>query len=217
MNNEIEKTSITDLEKIDKSFYRRETEKVARNLLGKYLIRKNPEGITGGKIVETEAYLGERDPASHSAEGNVTERTEIMFGPPGHAYVYLIYGMYHCFNVITEDEGKPESVFIRAIEPIYGINLMKKRRNIQIKNEDEPIELTNGPGKLCIAMDIDDKMNGIDLLNDELFLAESGKSESFDILKAKRINIDYADEAKEWKLRYLIDGNPYLSKEPEYS
>lgn len=215
MSDDKRKKLLSNFEKLDRVFYRRKTEKVSKELLGKYLIRVNSEGVTGGKIVETEAYLGEGDPASHTKDGNITDNTKVMYGPAGHAYVYLIYGMYYCFNVVTQREGKPESVFIRAIEPKFGIDLMKKRRDVKIRNENEPIELTNGPGKLCIAMDIDDKIKGVDLLGKKLFLAEPKESEAFDIIKAKRINIDYAGEAKEWKLRYLIDKNPYISKKVE--
>ncbi len=200
-----------DLEnrKLSRQFYSRDAETVAEELLGKILVRISPEGKTIGKIVETEAYLGEEDPASHSYQGGETERTRVMFGPAGHAYVYLIYGMYHCFNAVTGKEGEPEGVFVRALEPIDGSELMKERRDLK-----EEQELTNGPGKLCIAMDIDKQLNGKDLTGDRLYISETKKSENFDIKKARRINIDYAGKAKEWKLRFLIEGNSYVSESP---
>ena len=196
--------------KLNRPFYRRDAEKVAKDLLGKHLVRRSSEGKTVGKIVETEAYLGEEDPASHSYQGAKTERTEVMFGPPGHAYAYMIYGMYYCFNTVTGREGKPEGVFVRALEPVKGIKLMEERRGL-----DDKSELTNGPGKLCMAMDIDNELNGEDLCGNKLYITKPEKTKSFEIRKAPRINIDYADEAKKWKLRFFIKGNPYVSEKPE--
>ncbi|MBS3781910.1 MAG: DNA-3-methyladenine glycosylase [Candidatus Thermoplasmatota archaeon] len=193
--------------KLERQFYRRDTEKVAEDLLGKHLVRISPEGKTVGKIVETEAYLGEEDPASHSYQGGKTERTRVMFGPPGYAYVYMIYGMYYCLNAVTGQEKEPEGVFVRALEPLEGLDLMKERRGLKDKSE-----LTNGPGKLCMAMDIDKQLNGADLCGDKLYIARSERPENLDIKKARRINIDYAGKAKEWKLRFFIKGNPYVSK-----
>ncbi|MBS3790269.1 MAG: DNA-3-methyladenine glycosylase [Candidatus Thermoplasmatota archaeon] len=193
--------------KLERQFYRRATEKVAEDLLGKHLVRISPEGKTVGKIVETEAYLGEEDPASHSYQGGKTERTRVMFGPPGYAYVYMIYGMYYCLNAVTGQEKEPEGVFVRALEPLEGLDLMKERRGLKDKSE-----LTNGPGKLCMAMDIDKQLNGADLCGDKLYIARSERPENLDIKKARRINIDYAGKAKEWKLRFFIKGNPYVSK-----
>ena len=195
--------------KLDRHFYSRDAEKVAKDLLGKNLVRRSLEGKTVGKIVETEAYLGEKDPASHSYRGGKTERTEVMFGPSGLAYVYMIYGMYYCFNTVTGKEGKPEGVFIRALKPLEGIELMEDRRGLSDKKE-----LTNGPGKLCIAMDIDKELNGEDLCGNKLYITEPEKPSNFDIKKARRINIDYADEAKKWKLRFFIEGNPHVSEKP---
>ncbi len=196
--------------KLDRRFYRRGADEVAEDLLGKHLVRLSSEGKTIGKIVETEAYLGEDDPASHSYQGSKTERTEVMFGPAGHAYVYIIYGMYYCFNTVTGTEGEPEGVFVRALEPIDGIKLMEDRRDV-----DDKSEVTNGPGKLCMAMDIDKQLNGEDLCGNKLYIIESERPENFDIERARRVNIDYADEAKEWELRFFIKGNPNVSKRPE--
>ncbi|MEF8835304.1 MAG: DNA-3-methyladenine glycosylase [Candidatus Thermoplasmatota archaeon] len=195
--------------KLTRQFYSRDAEKVAEDLLGKYLVRISPEGKTVGKIVETEAYLGEEDPASHSYQGGKTERTEVIYGPSGHAYVYMIYGMYYCVNTVTGEEGDPEGVFIRALEPLEGIDLMEQRRDLTDKNE-----LTSGPGKLCMAMDIDKQLNGVDLCGNKLYIAESEEDKNFDIAKAPRVNIDYAGEAKEWELRFFIEGSLHVSERP---
>jgi len=133
-----------------------------------------------------------------------------MYGPPGYAYVYMIYGMYYCFNTVTGNKGEPEGVFVRALEPVEGIKLMEDRRGVEDKSE-----LTNGPGKLCMAMDIGKKLNGEDLCGNKLFVVESEESENFDIGKARRVNIDYAGKAKKWTLRFFIEGNSYVSKQPE--
>ncbi len=195
--------------KLKRAFFRRSADDVAKDLLGKNLVRKSLSGKTVGKIVETEAYLGKEDPASHTYKGKRTERNEILFGPPGHAYVYLIYGMYHCFNIITGKEGKSEGVFIRALEPVQGTKLMKERREKEDKSE-----LTNGPGKLCMAMDIDKGLDGEDITGDKLYVTRKVNQEKVKIIKAKRVNIDYAGEAKEWKLRFLIENNPFVSEPP---
>ena len=135
--------------KLSREFYERDTLLVARELLGKHLVRNTPEGMTIGKIVETEAYIGPDDAAAHTFRSLRSKRTEVAFGPGGFAYVYLIYGMYHCFNIVANVAEKPEVVLIRALEPVDGLELMMKRRKTdKIKN------LCSGPGKLCVAMDI---------------------------------------------------------------
>lgn len=164
--------------------------------------------------METEGYLGLADKAAHSYGGKVTKRLETMYGSPGRAYVYIIYGMYHCLNTITRKEGIPEGVLIRAIEPLEGIDAMAENRfgksledfsNYQKKN------FTNGPGKLCMAMDITKKLDKEDLCGDILYI-EEGKKEKFNIVKDKRIGIDYAEEAKDYLYRFYIEGNSYVSK-----
>src|SRR5271167_476767 len=137
-----------------RSFYHRPTIEVARDLLGKVLVH----GPTAGIIVETEAYLGGDDLAAHSARG-ITPRTRVIFGPPGHAYVYFIYGMYECLNLVAEPEGQPGCVLVRAIEPLAGIATMRRRRPAAKRLED----LASGPGKLTLALDITRKQNGADL------------------------------------------------------
>ncbi len=135
--------------KLKRDFYERETLEVSKELLGKYIVRITEEGITVGKIIEVEAYMGSLDAAAHTYSGKRSDRTEVAFGPGGYAYVYLIYGMYHCFNIVTNVPGKPEMVLIRAVEPMEGIELMQKRRKTEVLSN-----LCSGPGKLCQAMDI---------------------------------------------------------------
>ena len=150
--------------KIYRSFYEQPTVKVARQLLGKCLVRNHPDGITVGKIVETEAYVGPEDRASHASRGR-TARTEIMFGPAGFAYVYLIYGFHHCLNFVTEAADYPAAVLIRAVEPVDGIELMKARRR-----KTDLRELASGPGKLCQAFAIDRSLNGVDVCAAPLYV-----------------------------------------------
>src|SRR5687767_2045780 len=142
---------------LPRSFYEQETITVAKQLLGKVLVHKSFGGVTAGKIVETEAYLEQDDPANHAARGQ-TVRNAAMFGPPGYSYIYLIYGMYSCFNVVTGAEGVGEAVLIRALEPLEGIDVMQQRRSIQ-----DVHKLCNGPGKLVIAMGITKELYGHDL------------------------------------------------------
>src|SRR5262249_38814570 len=139
-------------------FYDRDTEIVARELLGAILEVRGPEGIVAGRIVETEAYIGEHDLACHAAVGR-TARTERLYGPPAIAYVYFIYGMYWCVNAVTRAEGLPRAVLIRALEPTRGIDVMRRRRPTAKRD----IDLTNGPGKLCLALGIDGPLHGHDL------------------------------------------------------
>jgi DNA-3-methyladenine glycosylase len=182
------------MQKLPRSFYDRDTIIVARELLGKFLVHKS-RGITRvGKIVETEAYLGSHDLAAHSSRG-LTERTKIMFGPPGCAYVYFIYGMYFCMNVVTEREGHASAVLLRAIEPV---------KNIEGR--------TQGPGLLCRAMKIDRKFNGHDLLSDNFFIAAPVDVEIFSTIKRPRIGVDYAKHWAKRHLRFYIKDNPFVSR-----
>lgn len=199
--------------KLNKEFYSRDTITVAKELLGKILVHNIDGQLLKGKIVETEAYLGIKDKAAHSYGGRRTKRVEVMYGPAGVAYVYLIYGMYYCFNIIAQREGIPEGVLIRGIEPIENIDKMAMNRfnrpyselsNYQKKN------LTNGPGKLSMAFNIDKELYGIDLCGNTLYL-EEGKKEDFNIVETTRIGIDYAEEAKDFPYRFYIKDNPYVS------
>lgn len=183
------------MRKLPRGFYVRPAETVALDLLGKYLVH-NDNGIERvGRIVEVEAYLGPHDKAAHSARG-LTPRTRVMFGPPGHAYVYLIYGIYYCMNVVTEPEGKASAVLLRALEPV--------------KNLDAP---TRGPGLLCRAMGIDRRFHGHDLLSEDFYVAAPrGKPESFKIVRRPRIGVDYAGRWARRLLRFYIRDNPYVSR-----
>lgn len=183
------------------SFYGRDTRTVARELLGHMLVNTNSEGMTSGIIVETEAYL-QNDPACHAARG-MTKRNRAMFGPPGCAYIYLIYGMYYCFNVVTREQGIGEAVLIRALEPVCGIELMKKRRG-----RDKLTELCSGPGRLVQAMGINKGQNGQDLTGDKLFIGAAGEG-GHEVVNTIRVGIS---EGKELPLRFYIAGNPNVSK-----
>lgn len=201
--------------RLKREFYNRPTLEVARDLLGKILVKKTEEGIISGRIVETEAYIGEIDKAAHCYDNKNTPRTRVMFGVPGKTYVYLIYGMYYCLNVVTEAEGVPAAVLIRGIEPIEGLEVMIKNRYDQSIEETRPKQiknLTSGPGKLCRAFDITKKDNEVDLCEGDLYIAEEKIVKSFDIVTTTRINIDYAEEAADFPWRYYIKDNPYVSK-----
>lgn len=200
--------------KLNRSFYSRDTITVAKELLGKIIIHNTGDFILKGKIVETEAYLGLKDKAAHSYGGKKTKRVMTMYGLPGTAYVYLIYGMYYCFNIVTKEEGVPEAVLIRGIEPIEGIEQMAINRfgkpYIDLSKSQKK-NLSNGPGKLSIAFNIDKNLDKEDLCGDKLYL-ETGENENFDIVETTRIGIDYAEEAKDFPYRFYIYGNSYVSK-----
>jgi len=182
-----------EMQPLPRAFYNRDTIQVARDLLGKHLIRVLPEGNRVGRIVEVEAYLGPHDLASHSSKG-LTERTRIMFGPPGHCYVYLIYGMHHCLNVVTEPPGHGTAVLLRALEPVAGLT-----------------GRTNGPGLLCGAMGIDRQLNGHDLLSENFFISDPGTA-AVKIVARPRIGVDYARHWARRKLRFYERGNPFVSR-----
>ena len=187
-----------------REFYLRGGLEVARDLIGKKLVHNSAEGLTSGIIVETEAYMGAIDAAAHSYKG-LTERTKIQYGVGGYAYVYLIYGMYTCMNVVANIENIPECVLIRALQPIEGIELMKIRRK---KNNLR--DLCSGPGKLTQAMGITKNHYGIDLCGEEIFIEEV---ENFtpDITATKRINIDYAGDAANYLWRFILTDSKFIS------
>jgi DNA-3-methyladenine glycosylase len=167
---------------------------VARELLGKYLVLRSGDRKRIGRIVEVEAYLGPHDLAAHSSRG-LTERNKVMFGPAGHAYVYLIYGMYFCMNVVTEREGHASAVLLRAIEPV---------KNVEGR--------TQGPGLLCRAMRIDKRLNGHDLLSHDFYLAAPTDSKPSVIVKRPRVGVDYAGHWARRHLRFYLKGNPFISR-----
>jgi len=182
------------MRKLPRSFYDRNTILVARELLGKWLVHRKNGFERIGRIVEVEAYLGPHDLAAHSARG-LTPRTQVMFGPPGHAYVYFIYGMYYCMNVVTEREGHASAVLLRALEPV---------KNLPGR--------ACGPGLLCRAMAIDRQFNAHDLLSDDLFIAAPARTEPAVIVKGPRIGVDYARHWARRHLRFYLKGNPCISR-----
>ena len=189
---------------LSKDFYNRDTEVVAREMLGAVLECRTGDGIASGIIVETEAYIGEEDPACHAAVGR-TRRTEPLYGLPGISYVYFIYGVHWCFNAVTRAAGLPSAVLVRALEPVRGLDLMRERRGPKIQG----VNLTNGPGKLCAALGIDGKMNGLSLQRGPLVVREGSSIDEADIVTAPRIGIT---KAADWPLRYYLRGNPYVSR-----
>jgi len=196
------------LKRLELSFYQRNSVLLAQKLLGKYLIRNIGGDRIMTKIVETEAYMGPEDKAAHSYNNRRTQRTEVMFGRPGKAYVYMIYGMYYCLNIVAGEEEIPEAVLIRGVEPIEGIEILKQNRKIKGKQINN---LTNGPGKLCEALAIDKSLNGSDLVfGNEIYILDS--KEKPDIVKSKRINIDYAEEYVNKLWRFYIRDNIFVSR-----
>ena len=210
-------------ERLQRAFYARDTLTVARHLLGQRLVRIL-DGSTGlaaggstelaaggqrlsGRIVEVEAYIGQGDQACHAARG-LTPRTKVMFGPPGFAYVYFIYGMYHCLNVVTEPEGFPAAVLIRALEPLEGLPLMRHLR--QNRPDDK---LTNGPGKLCQALSITREMNGADLVSNEvLYIEKETPVPDEAVQTTPRINVRGDERALTVPWRFVIRGSPFCSR-----
>ncbi len=196
--------------KLARDFYARPVLVVARECIGKLLVHRTAEGETAGRIVEAEAYRGPLDLAAHSARGLRTRRTEVMYGPPGHAYVYLIYGLSWAMNMIAAREGEPHGVLIRALEPMRGLELMARRRGGM---PADARELTNGPGKLTQAMGITGADYGRDLCGDELFLEDADRPRG-GVGRSPRINVGYAGEwaARPW--RFYERGNRYVSVRP---
>ena len=179
---------------LPRAFYDRDTVAVARDLLGKYLVHVSGGVERIGRIVEVEAYVGPHDLASHSSRGR-TARTRVMFGPPGHAYVYLVYGMHCCMNVVTEHEGHASAVLVRAIEPVKNVE-----------------GSTRGPGRLCKAMHIDRRRNGHDLTSDDFYIADPPLSEPLYVVKRARVGVGYAKHWARRLLRFYIRGNPFVSE-----
>lgn len=168
---------------LPQKFYERGATKVAKELLGAFLVTNLPEGKTVGRVMETEAYLSSGDPASHSFKGK-TKRNSVMFGPPGHAYVYFIYGMYYCVNVVTGREGAGEAVLIRALEPIEGRDIMGERRGVTNIHK-----LCNGPGKLTKALGITKWLNGASLLGPEAYILSPDSYPKFKAPKDNEIKV----------------------------
>lgn len=193
---------------LPRSFYLRPTLVIARRLLGQLLVHETPDGIAAGRIVETEAYRGPADRAAHSRDGHRSARNEVMYGPPGHAYVYFIYGMHHCVNVVTQRIDVPEAVLIRALEPVAGVALMRARRGIDAGPE---WRLCRGPGALCQALGIDRALNGADLTRGTLTIRSARPVPPRHVARTPRIGVDYAgdDAAHPW--RFVVTTSPAVS------
>jgi len=195
---------------LPRKFYRRPADQVAADLLGRFLVRRVDGTRLVARIVETEAYLGARDRASHAWQGRRTPRNESLYRPGGVAYVYFIYGMYYCLNAVTGEETNGEAVLIRAAEPIEGGEQMARNRGLE--RRPRPGDLAGGPGKLCQALRIDKSLDGQVLNVEPLRLTWGDPSDPADIALGERIGIDYAGEAADWQLRFALDGNPHVSK-----
>jgi DNA-3-methyladenine glycosylase len=192
---------------LPRSFYARDVLDVAPDCIGKLLVHAAPEGILAGRIVEVEAYRGPEDQAAHSANGRRTARTEVMFGPPGHAYMYLLYGTSWALNLVTGAAGEPQAVLVRAIEPVCGAEQMAARRG----KGPERRELTNGPGKLCHALGLDRRFYGADLTAGPLFLADGPVAA---VASSARINVEYAGAWAKKPWRFYERGNRWVSVPP---
>ena len=192
---------------LPREFYDRPTEIVARDLLGAVLECRTREGVTSGRIVETEAYLGEDDLACHAAAGR-TARTEPLYGPPGIAYVYFIYGMYWCFNAVTRAEGEPSAVLVRALEPLTGIDLMRQRRGLRSQRD---ADLTNGPGKLCRALGVTGDHNRHPLDMPPLLIRAGSAVPREAVIVTPRVGIS---RSADWPLRWFVAESPFVSKTP---
>lgn len=179
--------------KLPRAFYARKTLTVARELIGLHLVHRSGGLRQVGRIVETEAYQGPADLAAHSSRGR-TARTEVMFGPPGHAYVYLIYGFWHCLNVVTATNGVPHAVLIRALEPIEGI-----------------ADTTHGPGLLCRALGIDRTLNSADMTGSALWIERPAVYRQPRIVRGTRIGVDYAGDWAHKPWRFMDQDSPYVS------
>lgn len=193
-------------ERLTRAFFERDAVTAARELIGYSLVCASSEGTTSAVIVETEAYCGTEDDAAHSYKGR-TERTRALFGKKGHAYIYLIYGMYNCLNISAGEEGKPECILIRAARPESGVGLMKVRRKT-----DKEESLCSGPGKLCMAMGIDRTLYGEDMVyGDTLYIL---KGERIETVSSRRIGIDYAEKCRDKLWRFAAKNSPFVSRMP---
>jgi len=198
---------LASLPPLPRAFYARPVLTVARDVIGKLLVHVTPAGVMAGRVVEAEAYRGPEDRAAHSWSGRRTPRTEVMFGPPGFAYVFFVYGMHWHLNLVTTAEGAPHAVLLRALEPIAGQQLMAARRGFGV----DDVRLTNGPGKLCQALGIDRGHYGVDLTSGSLFLADAGIPRGR-LERSPRVGVDYAGAWAEMPWRYFEAGNRWVSK-----
>lgn len=194
-------------EPLPRAFYARPVLSVARDVIGKLLVHRTPRGILAGRIVEAEAYRGPEDRAAHSFGGRRTARTEAMYGPPGFAYVFFVYGMHWHVNLVTTREEAPHAVLLRAVEPVVGVELMAERRGLLPSD----VNVCNGPGKLCQAFGIDKRHYGVDLTRGALFLSEASVPRG-KLARSPRIGVDYAQEWAEKPWRFYEQGNRWVSR-----
>jgi len=199
--------------RLDRSFFDRPTLEVARDVIGRFLVRGMGRDMLAGRIVEAEAYLGHPDRASHASRKD-PNRARIMFGPPGFAYVYMVYGMYHCLNLVTESDGVPGAVLVRAVEPVEGVEVMRRMRTrtrVRPKREMALTDLTSGPGRLCQAFGIDRSLNGVDLCGRELWLEDRDHG-PVHVCNGPRVGVAYAGEwaLKPW--RFWEEGCRFVSR-----
>jgi len=200
--------------RLPREFYTRsDVLEVARDLLGQKLVVPNKNGSrVAGIIVETEAYRGPEDRASHAYNGRRTPRTETMYGLGGTAYVYFVYGMYNQFNVVTNTEDIPHAVLVRAVEPVEGLDLIRRRRAGRSE-----YELTSGPGRLCVAMGIDRRLDKADLLGERVWIEEGVSISPGEIARGPRVGIDYAEQWIDKPWRFWVRDNPFVSRIPKRS
>ena len=193
------------MKKLSRDFYLKDALTLAAALLGKILVHQSGGIMTAGVIVETEAYCGPEDKAAHTFNNRRTDRTAIIFGTGGFAYIYLVYGMHCCFNVTANIAGRAECVLVRALEPLEGLDVMRTRRHT-----NSIINLCNGPGKLCAAMGITRKLYGEDLCGEKLYILD-GRKKDFTVKTSPRIGIDYAEEYRDVLWRFYVEGSEYVS------
>ncbi|MDX1630401.1 MAG: DNA-3-methyladenine glycosylase [Thermoanaerobaculia bacterium] len=198
------------LSPLPRSFYDRRAEEVAPDLLGRWLVREEDSGRLVLRLVETEAYLGTQDRAAHAWNGRRTERTESLYLPPGHAYVYFVYGMHHCLNAVTGGDQEGGAVLLRAAEPVEGTEVMIRRRDLE--GDPRPGDVAGGPAKLCQALAVDRELDGTVLDGRNLLLTHGHPATAGEIVRAPRIGIDYAEEAVDWPLRFAIRENRHVSR-----
>lgn len=192
---------------LPRSFYRRPAAEVAADLLGCLLVHRTPDGVVlAGRIVETEAYAGESDRACHAHAGK-TARNAVMYGEPGHAYVYFIYGMYDMLNVVCQPAGCPEAVLLRGVEPLLGLEVMRRRRRVR-----RDTDLANGPGKICRAFGVTRRHNGVDLLESPLWIARGALRRDEHVDRSPRIGVDYAGPDALRPLRFYVRASAHVSR-----
>ena len=195
--------------RLSRAFFETDALTLAPRLLGKILVHRTPAGVSAGIVLETEAYLGPEDKGAHSFGGRPTPRTRIQYGPGGYAYVFRVYGMHCCFNVVCGEAGQPHVVLLRALRPLQGIELMQRRRGTE-----EYAALADGPGKLCSAMGIGMEQYGADLCGNELYLLDRPELPPERILVSPRVNIDYAEEYRDRLWRFFSKDEPGISRTP---